>query len=1050
MKTHPQPTRSIFLRYATSLALLLLLLASALGVRAQVPNARADSAIAAFNQAFLLRQNNNVFYRKALNTTEADGTWTLALDIFGMQDTYEHRRTAADQALVNELCTSFLRLNPPPYTWDGWNDDLAWMGLNLARGYQITGNRSLLTQAEYCFNLAYDRGWNSTFNGGGIWEQQPDMTPADGTVSKEALANNPNGKLACLLYESTGNPAYKDKAMQLYTWSRSHLFNPLNGQVYTGIDRADVVNKSTAVYNQGSFIDFAAHLYKITSNEMLLRDAQLAANYVITNMTTNGIISNSADYLNTWADEYARGLGHLCQWNPQLWNTYYPFLKRNADVAWKNRRPDLNLSGNGWAAPTPLNPAGEPTKYVSTVALLQYTPTVQPLPGTLEAEHYNFSNDAYPRDAATTTAALRAGEWLEYLVMVPTAGLYTLTFTLAGPAPTGTLEIQQNNVLLTALAPPTAASSGSVTAAVQLSAGVQALKLRAVAGSWTIDKFGAQHCHDIVPFVILNSKPAQQTAAVTAAPGDKVQLKPTPGSGTWRWTGPNRFTSDSRVVTLNNIRPEQGGTYTATYTNEAGCVSVQDFVVTLSGCTPTPLTTTAQLNDAAPVPVDSLTVPAGSFMALEAQPDAGTWQWTGPNGFTADTRRITFLSIGYRDAGRYTVTHTNAAGCMSTRVVPITLTGADPCSSPITPYLNVNNLAWLQQDYASLQLGDRITIGPHPLDTGTWRWTGPNNFLATTREFTLTNFTAAQAGVYTAAFTNSTGCVSYRNFVLGLSSNCQPTPLIPTITINGAASSPTSPLAIHSGDNVLITFPATQGMWRWTGPNGFTAETNQVAFDQILFWRKGSYTVSLIDANACISSYTLTLDVQGNDYCGQAITPYFNVNDGAWQSEAQITVNQGDKLQIGPHPAQNMWTWTGPQGFVATTREIVLRNIRSDQAGIYHATYTNSLGCLSFQDFVVNVNHVTATPAKVLSTRARAGQQPSIYPNPALHEVMVTNMAKDDRITMYNLVGQAVSLPEPTISNGSAKLDIGRLPSGVYFITVAGASGQASYKVVKR
>jgi hypothetical protein len=1054
MNKHRKSISCFHLKYFKTFALILFFASTALlQVRGQVLNQRADSSIKAFNDAFLITQGDRAYYKRALNDNGHDGTWTLALDIFGMQDTYERRKSDADKALVKDLCNTFLQLNPPPYAWNGWNDDLAWMGLSLARGYEITGTPNFLTQAEYCFNLAYDRGWNTIFNGGGIWEQQPDMTPADGGVNKEALSNNPNGKLACLLYEGTGNVYYRDKAIQIYNWSRSHIFNPLNGQVYAGIDRAEVVNKSTAVYNQGSFIDFAAHLYKITGNEMILRDAQLAANYVINNMTTNGIISNSAGYLNTWADEYARGLGHLCMWNPQLWNTYYPFMKQNADTAWKNRRTDLNLSWNGWATPTPADPSGGPTKYVSTVAMLQFTPTVQSLPGTIEAEDYNFMKgivtEAIPA-GGKTIGSIDSGDWLEYIVNAPASGLYTFSFNVAG-ASAGSMEIQQNNITLMSLNIPAAGGTFSpVNAAVKLKAGIQSIKLKAIAGGWNIDKFTVQGCNQIVPFVLVNGKPAQQLASVTVIRGDKVQLKPKPGDGTWSWTGPNHFSSTSRVVTLNKIDYKQGGIYTARYVNAEGCVSMQDFVITLKGCTPTPIITTIQVNEAAPLQADSLTVQAGNYVTIEAQPAEGNWTWTGPNGFTSDSRKISFLNIDYKRAGNYTVKHTNLAGCVSTRVINLALTGSDPCSSPITPYLIVNDVSWKQQGYASLNLDDKITIGPHPLDAGTWNWTGPNNFIANTREFTITNFTAEQAGTYTASFTNASGCVSLYNFTIGFSGNCTPTPITPTITVNGIESPNTSSISVHSGDSVLIKFPAAEGVWRWTGPHGFTSDSSQVYFERILFWRKGRYEISLIDNNLCISTHTLDIDVAGDDYCGIPITPYFNINDSTWQSDSLITVNEGDKLQIGPHPLKNMWVWTGPEGFFANTREIVIQNIQANQGGLYKATYTNNLGCLSFKNIVVTVNRVNGNRVKAPTGFVYDSQALSFYPNPATDEVTLTSIAGGETIVVSDLYGKVVLQPKVTVVEGNAKIDISGLKHGLYFINVGNSYKSRNYKLIKR
>ena len=77
------------------------------------------------------------------------------------------------------------------------------------------------------------------------------------------------------------------------------------------IDRKGVVDTGSAVYNQGTFVDYANLLYQITRNVNYYNDAVRSINYVRDNMTTGGIISNRAGYLNTWADEFARGLGHF-------------------------------------------------------------------------------------------------------------------------------------------------------------------------------------------------------------------------------------------------------------------------------------------------------------------------------------------------------------------------------------------------------------------------------------------------------------------------------------------------------------------------------------------------------------------------------------------------------------------------------------------------------------------------------------------------------------------------------------------------------------------
>jgi len=349
----------------------------------------ADAAINAFNNAFLIQTGGITCYRKSINDNNYDGTWVLGLDIQGMEDAFERTGSQAHKTLVNNLCSSFLQLTPTPWDWDGWNDDIAWMSLCLIRGYQMTGTANFLTQAKYGFDMAWERGWDTQYNNGGIWEQQPNMTPSGQPINKCALSNNPMGVLACLIYQSNHDQWYLDRAQEIYNWSRSHLFNTSNGQVYANIDRNNQVDQGTAVYNQGAFVDFANLLHEITGDVQYYNDAKKAVDYVRDNMTTGGIISNSAGYLNTWADEFARGLGHFVRDN-QLWSTYYSWMVQNANAIWNNRRTDLNLTWNGWAQQTPINNDAPTSSFISAVSWLQFTPAVQP--GEISGTHVIVSD----------------------------------------------------------------------------------------------------------------------------------------------------------------------------------------------------------------------------------------------------------------------------------------------------------------------------------------------------------------------------------------------------------------------------------------------------------------------------------------------------------------------------------------------------------------------------------------------------------------------------------------------------------------------------------
>jgi xyloglucan-specific exo-beta-1,4-glucanase len=86
------------------------------------------------------------------------------------------------------------------------------------------------------------------------------------------------------------------------------------------------------------------------------------------------------------------------------------------------------------------------------------------------------------------------------------------------------------------------------------------------------------------------------------------------------------------------------------------------------------------------------------------------------------------------------------------------------------------------------------------------------------------------------------------------------------------------------------------------------------------------------------------------------ITPYVQLNGGSWQQTANASLTAGGSVMFGPQPVQGgSWSWSGPNNFSATTREVLISNIQVDQAGNYVATYTNSGGCQSTQTFNVTV-----------------------------------------------------------------------------------------------
>jgi len=360
----------------------------------------ADLEIDAYNKAYLVQTNGLTYYAQGLTNRAADSGWTFSIDIEGEEDAYERTQSPQHLQLINSLCTTWLIQNPPPWSGDGWNDDLGWFSLALVRGYQMTGNANFLAQAEYGFNLAFTRGWDTNFDGGGIWEEQP--ASVSGAPNKNPLANDSVLQTACMIYQSTSNAVYLAQAEQIYSWVRTNLFNPNTGQVYGDIATNGVVDTSSQLYNQGTFVDCANLLHNITGQPVYYSDALAAVEYArnTASLSVNGIFNNGATYIDTWAAEFARGLGHFVKDN-NLWSTYYPWMLANANAAWACRRPDYNVSWNEWSEPTPTTNDLSVGWAVSAVAMAQATPASEPgfvnctnkLSGTIIGTSGAWSND---------------------------------------------------------------------------------------------------------------------------------------------------------------------------------------------------------------------------------------------------------------------------------------------------------------------------------------------------------------------------------------------------------------------------------------------------------------------------------------------------------------------------------------------------------------------------------------------------------------------------------------------------------------------------------
>ncbi len=236
------------------------------------------------------------------------------------------------------------------------------------------------------------------------------------------------------------------------------------------------------------------------------------------------------------------------------------------------------------------------------------------------------------------------------------------------------------------------------------------------------------------------------------------------------WT----VTDNQSWITTSVTSGSNNGSFNVTTTANTGTASRTGTVtVTGSGITRTISVTQSGVSNSLTVSPTSQTFAASASSQTVTVTSNVSWTVTDNQSW------ITTSATSGSNNGSFSVTVTANTGTASrtgtvtitggsiTRTVSVTQSGTSSCTpTTITPYTQINGGAWSQTANASVAVGGSVKFGPHPTSGGSWSWTGPNSFTATTREVTISNIQSSQAGTYVARYTNASGCQSTQNFVV--------------------------------------------------------------------------------------------------------------------------------------------------------------------------------------------------------------------------------------------------------------------------------------------
>ncbi|MEM1118933.1 MAG: gliding motility-associated C-terminal domain-containing protein [Bacteroidota bacterium] len=452
--------------------------------------------------------------------------------------------------------------------------------------------------------------------------------------------------------------------------------------------------------------------------------------------------------------------------------------------------------------------------------------------------------------------------------------------------------------------------------------------------------------------------PTLAASATDLCEGDAVTLTATGVTPdptiSYIWTtsndnGDTQITTTVPTLTLNPVTLSNAGTYTVT--------AVKD---TCTGMASNPIVLVVNPKTATPVITASATsVCEGEAVTLSTDGAANeTYQWvltradgsfavvanaTGPN--------LVLDPISADQAGTYTVS-TTSGDCPSDVSDGVTISVLSSTTPPV-----------ITASATSVCEGEAVTLSTDGAADATYQWTltdadGNAQVVdgATGSSLVLDPISAAQAGTYTVAIVN-TDCPSGASE--GVTISVTPKPDAPVLTVDDS---------IHcEGDRLEFTATPVAGNnvtynFTFTNPDGrvdplVTGTTLPSAIiEELVAANTGTYQVQAI-VDGCPSDFSndVAINVASGGLPDVVATSSAPTENPACEGD-DVT------LSVTPPVDGATYEWSGPNGVVGTTADVVLENATTAVNGEYSVTVTVNDCPKTLDPITVQVNPKPATP----------------------------------------------------------------------------------------
>jgi hypothetical protein len=166
---------------------------------------------------------------------------------------------------------------PVGHGGDNFYDDNGWIGLELMRLHDVTGNPMALTRARQVFDFMVS-GWDTNparpAPGGIFWVNTPWNT------ERNTVSTAPAAMLGLLLAEKTGERHCLEWGQRMYDWTNRYMLAP-NGMYWDKINDKGEIDRTYFSYNQGAMIGAGVVLTRLTGDASHLRRAETTADAAV-------------------------------------------------------------------------------------------------------------------------------------------------------------------------------------------------------------------------------------------------------------------------------------------------------------------------------------------------------------------------------------------------------------------------------------------------------------------------------------------------------------------------------------------------------------------------------------------------------------------------------------------------------------------------------------------------------------------------------------------------------------------------------------------------